>query len=486
MRKNERHIYSASERQGSDKYPGIDSYETTVLKEGTRICALVAYYDNGRMKPCEFYFPQSALAQTGHNAKKLSQGLQICPWKHPQTGDYCYRTRVATFIVQADIEVEFSPKASENTSYGKGGIIQYHIPKETADLYLLKEQDDTFLPDGKISEEEYETIMEKHQQLLVKRNLFSYLKAKADTLDILQNTTDPQEEKSAAKNIEILNQHIDNLIIDLAYSQENIGDVISEKYDNLIAQLAGEIECREQEETLLVSNVKANKEIESLTQSLNEQMEVILIPSQDDAEHTAENISRKIVTYEKSVSTGARPEIDVPKQGFDDFLQVSRIISRRKELGDGAPLRERDLTRISTFVMQQNDGRQTRINLNDLFTPDSVEAIRQTRNGTFSAKLEFKEGGPAAKLLIRGNKSQFYMAQTDEQLSKTLDRIHLSPPQKEKLLNGGEIRLPSGAFHLDKELNCLVPCLSPQTESAHPIKKNGNKQDGLTRPHRIP
>lgn len=486
MQKNEKHINSASERQGSDKYPGIDTYETAVLKRGARICALVAYYDNGRMKPCEFFFPQSAISQTGHNAKRLSQGLQICPWKDSKTGGYCYRTRIATFIVQEDIEVEYSPKVSENSSYGGGGIAQYHIPKETAERYLLKEPEDTYLPDGQISEEEYEQIMEKHQQILIKRNLFSHLKAKTDTLDILQNTTDPQEEATAKKNIDILDQHIDNLIIDLAYSQEKIGDVISERYDNLIGQLVGEIECREQEETLLVSNVKATKEIESVTQTLNEQMEYVLPSSQDEATHTAENISRKIATYEKSVSAGDRPDIDVPKQGFGDFLQISRINERRREMNEGAPLRERDLTKVTTIVMQQNDGKQTRTSLVDLFSPESVEAIRHTRNGTFSAKLQFKEGGPAAKLLVRGNKTQFYIAQTTEQLEKTLDRLQIPPSPRERLRNGGEIELKSGRYRLDNELNCLVPSLTRRQGENLTKNIDKKKQESTSHFHHTP
>ena len=213
MERNEPYNRTASQRQGSDKYPGIDTYEYTTLKKDTRICALVAYYENGRMKPCEFYFPHKVLQQVDYNPIKLSQGLQISPWQTPKTGECCYRTWVATFIVAADFETEYSAKVSENPSYGTGGMIQYHIPKESAEKYLIKEPDDIFLSDGQISEEEYEVIMEKHQQILIKRNLFSYLKAKADTLDILQNTTDKEEEERTKRNLRTLDQHIEDLTI---------------------------------------------------------------------------------------------------------------------------------------------------------------------------------------------------------------------------------------------------------------------------------
>ena len=466
MERNIPHIKSASERQGSDKYPGIDTYEYTTLKKGAKICALVAYYETGRMKPCEFYFPQKTLQAVNHNPILLSQGLQISPWRDPKTGEYSYRTRIATFIVKDDFETEYSAKVSENPSYGQGGFLQYHIPKETADKHLIKEPDDIFLSDGHISEEEYERIMEKHQQMLIKRNLFSYLKAKADTLDILQNTSDPEEKERTGKNLRTLNRHIEELTIDLAYSQESVGDVRSAKYDRLISQLVIETESREEENVLLISNMKIGKEIEETEQRLSQSTSLILIPddSTHDANQLAENISSKINNYERELSKGGRPEIDVPKQDLSDFLVINQVNNRWREVMRNAQPQAHHYQAIDTLVIQSYNGQHQRIPIDQFFTADSIASIRGSRNGTLSPTLHLKGNGQSAKLLMRGNKPQLYLAQTAEQLSQTFDRLHLSASQRENLEEGGTIHLRQGCFLLDKEINSLVPAPYHPTE----------------------
>lgn len=484
MERNEPYNRTASQRQGSDKYPGIDTYEYTTLKKDTRICALVAYYENGRMKPCEFYFPHKVLQQVDYNPIKLSQGLQISPWKNPKTGECCYRTRVATFIVAADFETEYSAKVSENPSYGTGGMIQYHIPKESAEKHLIKEPDDIFLSDGQISEEEYEVIMEKHQQILIKRNLFSYLKAKADTLDILQNTTDKEEEERTKRNLRTLDQHIEDLTIDLAYSQEKIGDIHSEKYDRLINQLVIETESREEDNVLLISNVKVLKEIEAASQKISQSVDYVLVPcdTQNDAAQLAENIANKIDNYEKELSNGGKPAIDVPKQNLSDFLSINQIINQWKEVMENLQPQKRNYEAIDTIVIQNQNGQHQRIPIETFFTTESIASLRETRNGSLTPPLHFKGNDLTAKLFMRGNKPQLYLAQTKEQLAQTFDRIHLTNTQREELRNGGSIRLRQGRFQLDTELNCLVPsphtsCGTRQDETIshkNSLRKNGH------------
>lgn len=473
MERNETYNHTASQRQGSDKYPGIDTYEYTTLKKGSRICALVAYYENGRMKPCEFYFPHKVLQQVGYNPIKLSQGLQISPWKNPKTSEYSYRTRVATFIVAEDFETEYSAKVSENPSYGAGGMIQYHIPKESAEKYLIKEPDDIFLSDGKISEEEYEAIMEKHQQILIKRNLFSYLKAKADTLDILQNTTDKEEEERTKKNLRTLDQHIEDLTIDLACSQEKIGDIHSEKYDRLINQLVIETESREEDNVLLISNVKVLKEIEEASQKISQSVDYILTPcdTQNDATQLAENIANKIDNYEKELSSGGKPAIDVPKQNLSDFLSINQIINQWKEVMENLQPQHRNYETIDTIVVQNQNGQHQRIPIETFFTTESIASLRETRNGSLTPPLHFKGNDLTAKMFMRGNKPQLYLAQSKEQLSQTFDRIHLTSSQREELHKGGSIRLRQGQYRIDPELNCLVPCPNPP-DGTHPNETN--------------
>jgi len=474
MERNDQSIRTASDRQGGDKYPGIDTYEYTTLRKNMRICALVAYCENGKMKPCEFYFPHKVLSQVEHNPIRLSQGLQISPWRNPKTGVYSYRTRIATFIVKEDFETEYSAKVEENPSYGKGGFLQYHISKETADKYLLKEPEDIFLPDGQISEEEYEEIMEKHQQILIKRNLFSYLKAKSDTLDILQNSSDVQEKENAQKNLRILNRHIEDLTIDLAYSQENIGDIKSGKYDRLISQLVIETESREEGNVLVISNAKLGKEMDEMAQKIERDTSYILVSSaapQDEAMQLAQNITKKINSYEETVSNGGKPEIDVPKQNLSDYLVINHINSLCRKVLENIQPQDYSFQMIDTLLIQRQDGQHQRIPINDIFEADSVSAVRSTRNGTFSVPLHLKGDKRTVKLLMRGNKPQMYFSQTKEQLDQTFDRLHLTLAQRETLHSGGNVILRQGVFRLDSDINSLVPCLCASKGEQHNKEK---------------
>lgn len=458
MPTNDNIRHSASERQGGDKYPGIDTYAFTTLKRRTKICALVAYYEDGHMKPCEFYFPENALAEVGFNCIRLSQGLQIRPWKDPQTNIYSYRNRVATFIVTEDFEVEYSPHALENSSYGQGGIPQYHISPADAKRYLIKEPEDTILPDGHISEEEYEQIMEKHQQLLIKRNLFSHLKAKSDALDILQNTTDKSTEEKTKENIETLNRHIENLIVDLAVSQEKVGDVVSQKYDHLISQIVNELEIRERKDTLIVCNVKTTQEIENTVQQIDHLTDnwVMLPQTKDETVHMAENITKKMYNYEKEMSSGGKPEIDVPQQNLSDILHINRLNEEAQNLIIRHTPKELDFSSITTLSMRTQNGPSMQIPIENIFTQDSVKTLRNAQNGIFTPLLRLQNNG-SAKLLLRGNKAQLFLSQTKEQLSQRMDFLRISPRQREELLEGKALRIGTTYYTLDKDLNCLIP-----------------------------
>lgn len=480
MQKNDNIRHSASERQGGDKYPGIDSYAFTTLKRGTKICTLVAYYENGHMKPCEFYFPEKALSEVGYNCIRLSQGLQIRPWRNPETNTYSYRNRVATFSVKEDFEVEFSPHALENRSYGQGGIAQYHISQNDAEKYLIKEPEDTILPDGQISEDEYERIMEKHQQLLIKRNLFSHLKAKSDAMDIMQNTTDKAKGEKAKENIETLNRHIENLIVDLAISQEKIGDVISEKYDNLISQIANELEIREKEDTLFICNVKTSREIEVTAQQIDHLTDnwIMFAPTKDESVNIAENITRKMDNYEQAISDGTKPEIDVPQQKLSDILHVNRLNEEAKNtMSQNAP-KEMDFRKITTLSMRTQSGHSIQVPLEKIFTQKSITELHNVRNGTFTPLLQLQNNG-SAKLLLLGNKAQLFLSQTKEQLAQTLDSLNIGSPQRQELLAGKELRIDSTYYKLDQDLNCLIP-------QSHIINSSTRKNVTQTKPSQNP
>lgn len=474
MENYERTRISASDKQGGDKYPGIDNYDSTLLKRGSKICALVAYYETGVMKPCEFYFPLEAIEQSCHNAKKLSQGLQISPWKNYATQQYSYKNRVATFVVLKDINVEFSSKVSENSCYGEGGIAQYHIPQEVAAKALKKEDSDTFLDDAEITEDEYDLIMDRKDQILIKRNLFSYLKSKVNTLDILQNTSNRTIEEQSKRNLQTINQHIENLMIDLAVSQEQIGDVTSDKYDRNINILLEEIEIREQDDTLLISNVKLNKEINDLSQTLEEKIDFNIISyEQDQSEIIAKNISQKIEKYEQIKENGLKPEIDVEKQNLLDVLNINKFNKEGKKSLAGNPPKETNYLSIRRLIMQHKDGSKEEIKLVDFFTESSIKAIQNTRNGDLTPTLQHKTTGTICKLLMVGNKPHLYIAQDMEKLCQTLERLQLDETQKNRLWNGGEIELNHIHYHIDRELNALVP---PNTYNKQLLSKKASNK----------
>lgn len=461
-------------KQGGDKYPGIDSYEKTVLKRGSVICALVAYHDNGEMKKCEYFFPKQAITQEGINARKLSESLQIAPWEDPRSGKYLYKNRIAYFVVIQDIEVQYSANTSENTCFGEGGIPQYHIPAEIARKYLKKEGDDTLLTDEEIDEEEYELMMEKREQILIKRNLFGYLKTKAETLDILQNAKEATIAEEARRNLETINQHIEYLMMDLAFSQEQIGDILSDKYDKMITLLLNEMEIREEKETLLVSNIKIGKELDEISQTITERVNMNLITpvSSNLINDMGKDLTTKIEESERKAKLGEKPDIDVKKQRLCDILNIKEFnkegISSIKRNG----LREIDFSSITQLVMQNPDGQRKVYQLTDFLTEDSIAKLKQSKNGEMTPALKHKESGAILKFMMHGNKPQLYIGQNKESLSLMLTRLHISPTQVETLKNGGEITLHDNKYRIDMELNTLVP--SPPTEQKI-SKKNSHR-----------
>lgn len=468
MERNNQPIFTASVRQGGDKYPGIDSYETTLLRSGTKICALIAYFETGAMKPCEFYFPQKHLFDSHGRASILCQGLQISPWQDRRSNKFLYKNRVATYVVIKDFEVEYSPQTTENSCYGTGGMAQYHIPPEMADEYLRKEEDDILLSDAEISEEEYDLIMEKREQLLIKRNLFSYLKSKSELLDIAQNTRDKEREKEAHQHLETISQHIDYLIMDLAYSQEQIGDIASPKYDKMISLLLDEITIREEEGTLFISNVKINKEIESTSQELNEKIDYnLIVPSHHDMENSiVENISQKMESSCSPDGNDTKKEIDVAKQKLYDIIQINQFNREGKTHLLLHGMREKRLLPITRLVMQGAQGDKKEYHIWDVFDDDSIRQLQNAPNGALSPLLKIKSAEIRCKILLQGNKTQLYLQQTAEKLEEQINHLFPDIGLTEHLKRGGEVEFKQQWYKIDRDLNALVPVL--RREMPHP------------------
>ena len=109
-----RAINFAKSQQGSLKYPNVDSFQATTLKEGTIIFG-------GAPGQSSFYTTSGAVQRAGGSAQKLWQGLQVAP--HDSLG---YRPGATAYRVLADTTVAYG-KALANPQYGAGGYTQFVI-----------------------------------------------------------------------------------------------------------------------------------------------------------------------------------------------------------------------------------------------------------------------------------------------------------------------------------------------------------------------
>ena len=456
---------SASEWQGTDKYPGIDSYERVVLKSGTELCALVSYKD-GEMCPCAYLFPKKALEFVRDDDVLLNQMLQIAPWYNSQAKECSYRSEVALFMLKRDVEFE-TGKTAENTAYGKGGMTQYYIPeqkftslindKETG-IERVSFEDGCaakFLNNNKIKKDEYDAIANRLSQLQMRRNLFCKQRAKLDTLDIAQNSPRQEDVELAKKNLKKLDADIRRLRRNIEKSKKEIGKVPSPLYDELNRRLAAEIKCREKGENVLVlGNVKTELSSQKVTDNVLERtnLNAVTVVDTDKVEMVAQNLFKKINDYDE---TKCRNDIDVKKQDLVDVMNINRINKECQEIMAGVDLKPRNFQVLERIVLPTTDGMQKEYNLDDIFFEESIRKIRSAQNGKLTEPLRMKDGG-MAKLLMMGNKANLYLAQPKENLNNVLDKMRLGDMERKRLLNGETIAYKQTHVRLDKDLNCVV------------------------------
>jgi hypothetical protein len=118
-------IQQAQQAQTSGGY-NADDFQAVLLKKGTVICGM-------RDGQTAWYTPQESAAQSNYNVKTLYSKLQI--QKDPRYG---YRTKMGYYEVLDDIYVAYG-KVLNNTNYGEGGYMQYHIPNYDDVLALVRE-----------------------------------------------------------------------------------------------------------------------------------------------------------------------------------------------------------------------------------------------------------------------------------------------------------------------------------------------------------
>lgn len=460
MKNEAEQLNSASEWQGSDRYAGIDTYEKVQLKAGTEICALASYSPSGEMNPCEYLFPREELNQIENDSIRLNRGLQIAPWNKPLTEFCSYRSEVVMFALQKDLVLE-TGKVAENTAYGEGGMTQYYMPKtqfsdclKNGDLKQVRFGESSkvlLLENSSISITEYEDIVKHNDQLLLRRNLFCHQKAKLDTLEIIQNSPDPESVKKAEDNLKKLNADIADLKQTLKDSIKEIGPVASPLYDSLNKQLSTEIAYRENHpDHLVLNNVVTKRKELSVTDTVlgNSSVNVVVSSEKSRAEEIGENLFRKIDGYKEG--SDGNP-IDVKRQGLWDVMNINRINQESREMMQTTALRQRDYSQVQTLAFQGRDGTFKECKLSDYFTEASVAKIQNTRNGQLTDLLEMKDG-TKAKLYIEGNKAQLYLPQKEEVLVKQVDKLPMDHSQKKALLAGSCMM----GMRIDRELNAIV------------------------------
>jgi RHS repeat-associated protein len=107
-------VSKAKSWQGSGSYPGVDDWESKLLKKGTKVWG-------GTPGPSNFYTTTEVMDDVGYDATKLYKGLQV-----GLEGYDSYRASVTMYTLNQDIEVAYST-ALENPQFGVGGYSQYYI-----------------------------------------------------------------------------------------------------------------------------------------------------------------------------------------------------------------------------------------------------------------------------------------------------------------------------------------------------------------------
>lgn len=101
--------------QGVGKYPGVDNYIDVTVKKGE-----ILY--RGEPNGTEYFTTLDAIEQSGRDATKLFEGLQV--EKNPIHG---YRGEMQGYIFNEDVASAYGI-TNANPQFGKGGLPQYYVP----------------------------------------------------------------------------------------------------------------------------------------------------------------------------------------------------------------------------------------------------------------------------------------------------------------------------------------------------------------------
>jgi RHS repeat-associated protein len=113
--------------QGKGAYTGVDDWVDVILPKGTKVFG-------GAPGQSGFYTSEAAIQQTGADATRIFQGLQVGKGAYPQ-----YRPGVTAYELTQDLPVGYS-RALANPQFGAGGLPQYYIPQTESlkELYSIR------------------------------------------------------------------------------------------------------------------------------------------------------------------------------------------------------------------------------------------------------------------------------------------------------------------------------------------------------------
>lgn len=414
---------TAAEWQGTDRYPGIDAYEKKTLPCGTKLYALVYRGVDNKFDTPAYFFDEKALEGIGDDSTQLNERLQIRPY----SGDgltASYRAEVVVYELKKDLEFEYG-QTRENGAYGKGNFTQFYMPDKVVMANVengaMKQEagPGIFLSNSTLTEEQYGDLKLRQNQILLRRNLFCHLKAKLDTMDVIQNSPNLGDVEQAKENLKKLNGDICEIKRTLKDSIKRIGSISSPRYDRLNKQLSEEIGFRESHpNALFLTNKDLKIEADRIAKDIDGKSayKIVTVNGKDEVAEISKNLSEKMDKY--NPAKGDKNEINVGKAGLEltDVLDANRFNREAKQRMDTGELRQMDYSKMDTIALQKQDGTIEKYELSKLFDGESVKKLQQIKNGGRSDTLLMKDGRTEAVLDVRGN-SAVLLLRKDKDIS---------------------------------------------------------------------
>ncbi|WP_019640574.1 hypothetical protein [Paenibacillus fonticola] len=263
--------------QGYDDFPGIDQYKDTIIKAGTELVKLEPSR-SGYFTTREVY--ESLRKEGKVSAIEMSEGLQVAPWMNPRTNQYEYRSKVSFTVLEHDIVAAYGEQTLANQEYGEGKFVQIYIAgydgvnRENNESFGLKEIGSEELSDNVISKQEWGIIQDKHEQHLLKRDLFCYQKCKDDLSALMYETSDASVRDFCETQLQEINSCISEYTEDIEQSNEIIGLLNAPTYDEKNSYLNSKTIYRE-------SGEQTEKKIDELNKNLMKKIEGELLKPAD-------------------------------------------------------------------------------------------------------------------------------------------------------------------------------------------------------------